>query len=162
MSDTEFRELTVRRHIKAPPESVFRLWTEADLIKKWWGHSGVTCPTVDVDLSVGGNYRIANLFPNGATVWIHGEFEVIDPPNRLSYTWGLGLETVPKERVTVTFLPVNGGTDVAVHHENVPGATERDSHEHGWIGCLERLAVLAGAIGAGETDALGSSGAKST
>ena len=143
MSDTSPCELTLRRQINASPEAVFRLWTEADLIKKWWGHSGVTCPTADVDLRVGGKYRIANLFPSGATVWIHGEFVSIESPHRLCYTWGLGLESIPEEQVTVTFESLNGGTQVTIRHEKVPGAAERDSHERGWRGCLDGLSELA-------------------
>ncbi len=45
-----------------------------------WGPPEVSCAGADVDLRVGGGYRIANRLPNGDTVWIAGQFEHIDPP----------------------------------------------------------------------------------
>jgi hypothetical protein len=33
-------------------------WTEAEQLKKWWGPQSVTCDGAEVDLRVGGRYRI--------------------------------------------------------------------------------------------------------
>jgi len=140
------RDVTVRRNVPASPEVVFRLWTDAEMVKKWWGPPGVTCSEAEIDLRVGGSYRIANLLPSGSTIWIHGVFEAVDPPNRLVYTWGIGLESSAEERVTVTFHPIGGGTEVVVLHENAPDVATRDSHENGWYGCLDGLIVFAKSI----------------
>ncbi len=140
-------DLTVRRHISAPPEAVFRLWTEADLLKKWWGPPGVTCTDAEIDLQVGGRYRIANLLPSGVTIWIHGHYEVIDRPALLRYTWALGLDSTPNERVTVSFLPTETGTEVVIFHENAPDIPTREGHRTGWEGCLDGLVNVVRTMG---------------
>ena len=43
-------ELKFSRTFEANPENVFKALTQADLIKKWFGLHGYTCPVVEVDL----------------------------------------------------------------------------------------------------------------
>lgn len=131
--------LVVRRRIKATRERLFAAWTQPELLVRWWGPQGVACPSAQIDLRVGGSYRIANQFPNGTVVWIGGIFEVIEPPHRLAYTWKLESQNVPVERVTVSFEAHSTGTEVVVTHERIPDDTARTSHERGWIGCLDSL-----------------------
>ena len=45
-----------------------------------------TCPAAEIDLRVGGRYRIANRFADGRVVWIAGEFESIERPHRLIFS----------------------------------------------------------------------------
>jgi uncharacterized protein YndB with AHSA1/START domain len=136
--------LVVRKSIRATPERLFDAWTRPEELKKWWGPQSVTCIDAVVDLTVGGGYRIANQFPNGDVVWITGEFEVIEPPKRLVYSWRLGTATGPSERVSVTFEPRGANTEVTVTHERIPSIPVRDVHEQGWFGCLDGLAAFLG------------------
>jgi len=135
--------LVVRRRIDATREKLFAAWTQPELLVRWWGPQGVACPTAEIDLRVGGSYRIANQFTDGTVVWIAGVFEVIEPPHRLSYTWKLGSENGPVERVTVCFEAHGTATEVIVTHERIPDDTARTSHERGWIGCLDGLVKYA-------------------
>jgi len=132
--------LEVRRIVRASPARVFSAWTDPDQLCRWWGPTGATCPTADVDLRVGGRYRIANRFPDGKTIWIVGEFEVVAPPHTLVYTWRLDPGPERIERVTVTFQPQNDRTEVIVIHERISDAATREQHEQGWTGCLDGLA----------------------
>ena len=131
--------LIVRRLIRATPERLFRAWTAPDQLLQWWGPEGVVCTQADVDLRVGGRYRIANQMRNKETIWIFGEFEAIDYPFGLTYTWCIGSEHAPPERVRVRFSPVSSMTEVVVEHENIATAATRQLHEQGWIGCLSGL-----------------------
>jgi uncharacterized protein YndB with AHSA1/START domain len=132
--------LVVRRTIRATPDRLFDAWTRPEELRKWWGPESVTCTDAAVDLTVGGSYRIANQFPGGDVIWITGEFEIIDRPNRLVYTWRLGTAEGPSERVSVTFVARGSSTEVTVTHERIPGVPVRDVHEQGWRGCLDGLA----------------------
>jgi uncharacterized protein YndB with AHSA1/START domain len=132
--------LVVRKTIRATPERLFDAWTRPEELKRWWGPQSVTCIDAAVDLMVGGSYRIANRFPSGDVVWITGEFELIDRPHRLVYTWRLGTDIGPSERVSVTFEANGPNTEVTVTHERIPGIPVRDIHEQGWHGCLDGLA----------------------
>ena len=131
--------LVVRRIIHATPEQVFAAWTEPAHLTQWWGPQGAACPRAEIDLRIGGPYRIANRFPDGTLVWIVGVFEVVEPPHRLVYTWRLESQSKEPERVTVCFEPHGASTEVIVVHERIDDA-DRADHERGWNGCFDGLA----------------------
>ena len=134
--------LVVRRTIRARPEALFAAWTDPQQLVRWWGPEGVTCTAAEIDLRVGGRYRIANRMPDGSTLWIAGEFELIDPPSRLIYSWRLEIPEASTERVSVNFVPRDTATEVIVTHERIASVAARTRHESGWIGCLAGLARL--------------------
>ena len=138
----EFRMVTlvVRKTIPATPERLFAAWTEPEQLQKWWGPEGVTCIDPEVDLRVGGHYRIGNRFPDGKVLWIAGLFEVIEPPRRLTYTWRLEGISEAAERVTVRFEARGAVTEVIITHERIPNEVLREQHQQGWKGCLDGLA----------------------
>jgi uncharacterized protein YndB with AHSA1/START domain len=131
--------VTIRRLFQATPERLFNAWTDPAELKRWWGPASVICIVAEIDLRVGGAYRIGNQFPDGAVVWISGEFEYIERPWKLVYTWRLGSEADSDERVTVVFTRRPGGAEIEVTHERIADPARRDRHEQGWIGCLEGL-----------------------
>jgi uncharacterized protein YndB with AHSA1/START domain len=133
--------LVVRSTIRATPERLFDAWTRPDELVRWWGPEFVICIAAEVDLRVGGGYRIANQFPDGKLLWISGEFEIVERPRRLVYTWRLESGSGPSERVTVSFEGRGECTEVSVTHERIPSAALRDQHQAGWLGCLDGLAV---------------------
>lgn len=135
----EIQRLEVRKVVRATPERVFAAWTDPGQLRRWWGPAGATCPTAEVDLRVGGRYRIANRFPDGSTIWIVGRFEVVAPPDKLVYTWRLEPGPERTERVTITFEARADGTEVVVVHERIPDTATREQHERGWLGCLDGL-----------------------
>jgi len=134
--------LVARRLILAPVERVFAAWTEPERLKRWWGPDSVTCPDAEVDLRVGGAYRLANRLPDGTIVWITGRFLEIERPRRLVYTWLVGDPSAESERtrVTVRFEPRAGGTEVIVVHDQIASAAFRERSRSGWDGCLRGLA----------------------
>lgn len=137
--NTVIEPLVVRRWIDAAPERLFAAWTEPEQMKSWWGPAHVTCTAAEIDLRVGGRYRIANRFADGNVLWIAGAFEQIEPPRLLIYSWWLEPATSGNERVTVRFEPRDGGTDIVVTHERIADQATRDSHLKGWLGCLDGL-----------------------
>jgi uncharacterized protein YndB with AHSA1/START domain len=131
--------LVVRRTIRATAQRLFDAWTRPEQLSKWWGPAQVECAGAEVDLRVGGSYRIGNRLPDGQVLWIAGEFEEVTPPRRLVYTWRLGPQQADPERVTVRFEPRDGATEVIVVHERILDEAARESHERGWYGCLDGL-----------------------
>ncbi|HEY6178634.1 MAG TPA: SRPBCC domain-containing protein [Kofleriaceae bacterium] len=139
---TDEATLTVRRVIAAPPARLFEAWTQPALLRAWWGPRDVQCIAADVDLRVGGSYRLGNQLPDGRVVWITGAFEAIERPHRLVYSWQIGDE--PVSRVTVQFAPHGGDrTEVTISHERIAAPAVRDEHAQGWDGCLDGLAAWA-------------------
>jgi uncharacterized protein YndB with AHSA1/START domain len=134
--------ISISRIIKAPPQFVFDAWTQPALLVKWWGPEGVECPSAEVDLREGGEYRIENRHSDGSVTWITGVFERVRPPEELVYSWNIGAPGADGSRVRVEFRPHHEGTELVVTHERL-AAEARDMHLQGWNGCLDGLQALA-------------------
>ena len=132
--------LVIQRRIRASAERLFLAWTEPQQLRAWWGPSPVTCSDAQVDLRVGGRYRIDNLLPNGETLSIVGEFIEIERPSKLVYTWQTSHANLESSIVTVQFEPDGDATRVIIRHDQIPNIAIRDEHERGWSGCLDGLA----------------------
>jgi uncharacterized protein YndB with AHSA1/START domain len=138
-AETGTLTLLVRRTIRATPARLFEAWTTPAQFVQWWGPEGVTCPRVEMDLRVGGAYRIGNRLPDGNELWIAGTFERIAPPNELVFSWKMEHSDFASERVTVRFEARGTETEVIVFHERLRDEATRADHEHGWTGCLDGL-----------------------
>lgn len=77
--------------------------------------------------------------PDGNILWIVGEFERIEVPHLLVFTWMLDVENSTTERVSVRFERHETGTEVVLTHEQISTPILREQHQQGWIGCLDGL-----------------------
>src|SRR5271156_2587597 len=95
-------ELVVRRTVNAPAHLVFEAWTKAELFGRWWVPKsfGVTLLSCEMDVRVGGQYRLVFPFED-STMEFFGTYLEVTPDSRLVWTneEGDGSETV----TTVTF-----------------------------------------------------------
>ena len=133
--------LTLSKRLPAPPDRVFAAWTSAESIQKWLCPYDTGKIEAELDLRVGGRYRIDMHGESG--VFKHtGEYREIDPPSRLVFTWvspaTAGLESV----VTIELAPAGDGeTDLTLTHEGFPDVAATDRHRGGWGSILQRLAT---------------------
>ncbi len=136
--------LQIRRTFAAPRAKVFRAWTDPEELKKWWGPEGYVTPIAEVDLRVGGRYRLGmRKLPNGDVFYLTGTYQEVWRPEKLVYTWRWEAEPELGETlVTVEFLDRDNSTEVVLTHELFPTEKARQGHEEGWSGCLDRLAKL--------------------
>jgi uncharacterized protein YndB with AHSA1/START domain len=133
--------LHLERSLPAPRPLVFRAHAEPDLLAEWWGPAGFSAPSIELDLRVGGRYRIAMQPPDGALFHLSGEFVQVDPPARLAYTFRWE-EPDPDDRETVvTFSLDDCGPSTEVIVDQGPFATEARLalHVEGWTESLDRL-----------------------
>ena len=138
--------LNLTRSFKASRSKVFRAWTEPEELKKWWQlGQGWRLNIVEVDLRVGGKYRIGLTSAGGdATHEVTGMFQEVSPPERLVYTWttkgsGLGSDD---SLVTVEFHDKGASTEVVLRHESLAGDRSRQNTYEGWLTVLDGLAKL--------------------
>lgn len=133
--------LTLSRTFAAPRERVFRAWTDPEELRRWWGPPGFSTPFVEVDLRVGGNYRLAMQPPEGEAFHLFGAYREVQPPERLVYTWSSDWEMMNAGEtvVTVEFRDLGNSTEVLVRHEFFPTEELRRQHAYGWEGSLDRL-----------------------
>ncbi len=133
--------LRVERTFAAPREKVFRAWTDPEELKKWFGPVGYSTLIAEVDLRVGGQYRLGmRKLPNGEIFYLVGMYREVRPPEKLVYTWFW--ESQPEQGetlVTVEFLARGNSTEVMVTHELFSTDKARDDHDKGWNSCLDRL-----------------------
>lgn len=80
------REITLTRLYAAPRELVFKMWTDPQHLKRWWGPSMFTNPVCEVDLRPGGKWRIVMRSPDGTDYPGAGIYREIVPPERLVFT----------------------------------------------------------------------------
>jgi uncharacterized protein YndB with AHSA1/START domain len=102
--------IEVRRFFKAPPELLYRVVTEGEFLRQWWGPRRLEVAECDVDLRIGGTWRVVHRAPDGTEFVFHGEFLELDPPRRRVGTWVW--EGAPEHMATETLVlePVDGGT----------------------------------------------------
>ena len=132
--------LRLTRMIQADPAEVFEAWTDPKLLNLWSAPEPMDVEA-EVDLKVGGRYRILMKGSDGGVFTAVGEYREIDPPNRLSYTWKW--EEAGNDYydtlVTVEFHDRDGATEVVLIHELFPDAEIAGKHTEGWTSCLNRL-----------------------
>ena len=136
--------LEMRRVLRAPPSVVFHALTKPEELASWWGPTGFTTPSIEVDLRVGGSYRIAMQPPVGELFYLTGRFREVDPPARLVYTFRWE-DPTPDDRETVVTLSLrelDDGTEL--HFTQGMFATEerRALHEGGWTDSFGKLEEL--------------------
>jgi uncharacterized protein YndB with AHSA1/START domain len=137
--------LQVKRTIPASRDAVFHAWTEPDVFRQWFGAPDGSTLHADMDVRVGGHYRIDMESPAG-TGSLFGEYLEVKRPERLVYSFcwdGLPV-AIPETQVTVDFLERENATEVVITHERQPSRSVAEFHEWGWDGSLERLAELLG------------------
>jgi uncharacterized protein YndB with AHSA1/START domain len=134
--------IIVRKVFPAPKERVFRAWTEPSQVKRWWSiGEGWKTSFVDMDVRVGGKFRLGNEPPDGNVVLITGEFLVVQPPDKLVYTWHFEAPKPEESVVKVEFRGVGDETEVLITHEHA-SKEMGPSGEAAWINVLQRLASL--------------------
>jgi uncharacterized protein YndB with AHSA1/START domain len=144
MTDPVTSEIKLFIHWTYPAtiHRVFEAWTDPIQMKKWFAPPDTQTPIAEVDLRVGGRYRIG--FSGGMAPGLRivsGIYREIRPPHRLVFTWRW--EDDPPEAdtlVTIELEEKNGLTELSLTHQNFLNEESRDHHNAGWNGCLEGLA----------------------
>lgn len=129
--------LVVRRFIPAPRERVFAAWLNPASMAQWMRPMGMTDATVEADARVGGKFRIVMI--RGRERFEHtGEYQVIEPPVRLVFTWISQATDHQPTQVSVDFHERQDGTELVLTHRRLPSA-QLESHRGGWSDVLRNL-----------------------
>ena len=133
--------LHLERVLHAPKERVFAACVEPDQLGKWWGPTGFTAPSVELDVREGGHYRITMQPPDGDAFHLRGQYSEVDPPRRLVYTFEWE-EPDPDDRetlVTLSLFDHPDGTTLVVEQESFATQARYELHDAGWSETLDRL-----------------------
>ncbi len=143
-------DLVLDRVVDVPPRLVWRAWTEAEQLKKWFVPRPWTIPEASVDLRPGGMFRTVMQNPEGERFPNEGCYLEIVPERRLVWT----------DALTEGYRPAGAGFMTATLHLFAEGAgtryvavaqhadpETRAKHEEmgfveGWGTCLTQLVEL--------------------
>jgi len=138
MSSNTATALTITRTFDVPVQQLFDAWTDPAQVMQWMGPGEVKCVDVQVDLKVGGAYRIHMRSDEGDHVAI-GEYLELSPPDHLKFTWSWESGAVVDTIVTLDFRPEGKGSELTLTHDNFVGQEAMEKHTQGWNGCLAKL-----------------------
>ena len=82
--DLASRKLHVTREFDAPVDKVWRAWTEASLLDKWWAPKPWKAETKTMDFKDGGFWLYCMAGPNGEASWCRVNFSRITPQQNFS------------------------------------------------------------------------------
>lgn len=138
--------LEMRRTIRASREKAFEAWTDPGQLRQWFAVAeDFTTPIAEVDLRVGGRYRLGMKAPGeNPLLIVGGVYREILPPERLVFTWHWESAdpNEPETLVTVEFHEAAGVTEIVLRHELFTDIPQRDKHGEGWAGCLDHVQRL--------------------
>jgi uncharacterized protein YndB with AHSA1/START domain len=125
----------VERLLPAPIDEVYAAWTDPEQMAPWLAPTGHA--EVEVDVRVGGQFRVTMI--DGDFRLLHtGEYLVVEPPRRLSFTWRSPYTGPDASQVDVILTARGSATLLVLLHDRLPNET-RSSHEGGWATILDRL-----------------------
>lgn len=148
----------LQRTFDAPMDIVWNMWTNPDLFKQWYGPMGMSVPTAEMDVKVGGTRKINMQMKTperDMSMWFIGVFKELNAPHRLVYTESMcqpdGTLIPPQSmgmpegspditEVIVELHEEDGKTHMTMVHVGVPAGT---AGEGGWNQALDKLVEFA-------------------
>lgn len=120
------KNLDFERTYRAPIDTVWRAWTDPEILRQWWGPEKTVVPACRVDLRVGGEIYIVMeageaMGKYQGTQWpMAGTFTRVEESTGLSYdarSWTAGEEEATTIHHTndVTLVERDGATTVQLH-----------------------------------------------
>lgn len=149
----EGNDLILERIIDAPPEKVFRAWTDPAVLPEWFAPKPWTTKSADLDVRAGGKSFVVMADPDGAEFPNPGVYLEVTPNQRLVFTdayidsdWTPS-SGAPFMTVVLTFEDLGGRTKYVAHIKHWTKEA-CDQHEEmgfhqGWAQCAEQLAEMA-------------------
>jgi uncharacterized protein YndB with AHSA1/START domain len=97
------------RVFDAPPELVWKVYTDPQLVPKWWGLRNSTTVVDKMDVRPGGVWRYIQKEPDGSEYAFNGVYQEVEAPRRLVYTFEFEPLAGHISTDTVTFEDHPGG-----------------------------------------------------
>lgn len=138
--------LTLKRRLKARPEKIWRAWTDPAQVVAWWGPGNCEYLAAEIDLRVGGRFRIA--FRTDAdgkpdeTHEVGGTYREVVTNEKLVFSWNWVTTPERVSQVTVTLKADGDVTILTLHHEQLFDEATKVGHMRGWTGSLDKLETL--------------------
>src|SRR5262245_41575978 len=127
--------------LPARPRDVFAALTRAGELVNWFGPEGFRISGADFEPRVGARYRIEMQPPEGEAFFLTGEFQEVDDPNQLVYTFAYeGPDPDDVENVvTLSLVQRDESTELAFTQGPFKTEARRALHRDGWTDSFAKL-----------------------
>jgi uncharacterized protein YndB with AHSA1/START domain len=136
--------IQLHRVLAAPPERVYRAFTDPEAMVKWLPPNGFVAKVHHMESRIGGTYKMSfKNFSTGSTQSFGGTYVEMKPGEMLKYMDKFDDPNLPGEmQVTVTFKKVICGTELRVVQEGIPDMIPPEMCYLGWQQSLTLLAQV--------------------
>ena len=136
--------VNLHRVLTAPPEKVFKAFSDAAAHSSWLPPYGFTCIVDHMDFKVGGTYKMKFInFSTGKGHSFGGKYVEIKPNEFIKYTDKFDDPNLPGEMTTTVWLnKVLCGTELKVEQTGIPAAIPVEMCYLGWQESLDKLKRL--------------------
>jgi uncharacterized protein YndB with AHSA1/START domain len=131
--------LSLRRRLAAPPATVWQAWTDPQKLARWFGPERIVHADADLDVRVGGRFRVVMHENNGDRHVVGGIYKEVEEHRRLVFSWAWHSTPERESQVTVTLKPDGDGTVLILTHEQLFVEATKERHTGGWTGSLDKL-----------------------
>jgi uncharacterized protein YndB with AHSA1/START domain len=151
--------VVIERTFDAPVDLIWKMWTDPEHFKAWYGPDGTTIPVAKMDVRVGGSRLVCmEVSPPGGPMqmWFTGEYREVVENERLVYTESMSdehgnLAAHPEmtgghpvaTEVRVELEDIGGRTKMVMTHAGIPADSPGAA---GWAMALDKLATYATSI----------------
>ena len=136
--------VSLHRVFKATPEKVYRAFTEAAAIASWFPPYGFLCTIQEMDVKVGGTYKMTfQNFTTGNGHSFGGKYVEIKPNEFLKFSDKFDDPNLPGEMTTSVWLKkVSVGTEIKIEQVGIPEMIPAEMCYLGWQESLDKLMRL--------------------
>lgn len=137
-------KVQLHRVLAAPPENVFRAFTEPDAMASWLPPYGFIAKVHSMEVKKGGSYKMSFInFTTGNAHSFGGEYLEIITNELIRYTDRFDDPNLPGEMITTIKLKtVSCGTELLATQEGIPSAIPEEMCYLGWQESLDKLKRL--------------------
>lgn len=143
MTKAQF-ELSVERYIDAPPEIVYRVWTQR--LEEWWAPKPWTSKIIEQDLRPGGRSAIIMTGPDGTAQPMEGVILKVVSNESIVFTNAFTAGWIPQTPFMVgffSFTPEGSGTRYRAGSRHWDEATHK---QHEAMGFTQGWGIVAGQL----------------
>ena len=146
------RELVLNRLIDAKRHSVFRCWTEADLLKRWFAPAPYVVAEAHLDSRASGANNITMRGPDGQEIPSHGVYLELVQDERIVFTDAFAGDWEPRDGspFMIATITLSDEGEKTRYVARVRHWTEEAKQQHeamgfhvGWGICADQLETLA-------------------
>jgi uncharacterized protein YndB with AHSA1/START domain len=154
------KNVEITRVFNAPLDIVWKLWTESEMVKQWWGPTGFTCPVAEMHVAEGNTSLVCMRAPQefgGMDMFNTWTYTKVVPGERLEYTLrftdkdgiafspaAMGMPAGVPEEVphVISFAEADGSTTVTVVEKGYTTDEAVNISRPGMEQCLDKMEAI--------------------